>query len=224
MENKILELKPCIICALPKHKVAKINSIFKKGNSAEEIGLAYSLDVEDLNKHFTTCSLEVEKKERAVAAGEDFLPKEKYERQLANLEILLANAYESLQDPIIDDETGKYCDNSKAQTSYAKLVDTYRSLIKDIEKQKNEEVIIEGLIETILNPLMQSMLKMIIEELDSLKSELSKHGELNVESQAMFTETFKKIGGKTKTDMVETIEKLYKFYKIKQDVQKDNNS
>jgi hypothetical protein len=213
MDN-ILELHACPICGLPKNTVAKINAIYKKGNTAEEIGLAYSLPIDSLSSHFSKCSLEPDKKERGQSISEDFSPKEKYEKVLANVEILLENAYESLQNPSYD-EDNKFADPAKLQTSYAKLVDTYRSLIKDIENQKNEEIIIQGIIENILNPLMTEMIKMVVGELDSLKSELAKQGNLSPEMQALFTESFRKIGTKIKEELIKTIEKLYKFYKIK---------
>jgi len=224
----------CPICALPKARVKKINEVYKAGHPIDEIGLAYSLSIGDLTTHFETCSLVPENKTIKFVVGnkdikEEFCAKDKYSKLIENLEEVLARSYQGIcsyneDKEAATEESGgdydllspvfKYDNMPKLQTAYAKLVDTYTKVIKDIENQKNEEEVIQGLLETVLNPLMQSMVKMIIEELDSLKSELGKHGELNIDSQRMFTECFKKIGTKTKNDMEETIDKLYKFYKI----------
>lgn len=216
----------CTICALPPARVKKINDIYIAGHPIDEISLAYSLDMGALTAHFSTCSLvPVEKAKKEQDLGKDkveFSAKDKYSKLVKEIEEVLAQSYQNLcnANGNVDgmdtgDESGFKFDNTpKLQTAYAKLVDTYTKVLKDIENQRNEEVVVKGLIETIITPLMQSTLKITIEEIDRLKSEMIKQGILSPELQKMLVETFKSIGNKTKDEMSASIDKLYKYFDI----------
>ena len=224
MSDNIISMpSACSICSLPKIRLKKLNYLYQAGHPIDEIGLAYSLDTDSLTTHFSTCSLLPEEKIKKENKDKvEFSSKDKYEKLLEEMEEVLDQSYQNLCNYKEDREVNegedspafKYDQTPKLQTSYAKLVDTYRALIKDIESQRNEEIVVKGIIETIITPLMQSTLKVIIEEIDKVKSELSKQDMLTPELQKSFVEMFRTVGNKTRNEMSDSIDKLYKYYKL----------
>lgn len=198
--------KTCEICSLDKNIIDSIAYDYSNGISIDDISIKYFLSPDKVKKHCEIC------------ASSHKTTAEKYIALIEDLESALEISKTALQDR----------PNSPGlQQSYAKLVDTYKDLLKESDGLRDPEETVKDLISVVINPLLQSIVYSLTKELDLLKSDLSKQGIANTKIDTLIADSFARLGKGLKDLLLVSLKNLNGYYNVEiaeSDVKENSSS
>jgi len=186
----------CPICELPQSILADIESAFIGGKSIEEIGIEYSLDFAQVAHHCKNCIVPAKS------------TSERYKQLIKEVEDVLEISRKA---------TVEKPKSPGLQQSYARLVETYRDLIRESEELRAPEDIVKDIIIRVINPLLQAILRDITGEVDLLKTNLIKQGFDSKKTDIIVVNTFQRLGTSLKRALSPALQNLNSYYDVKLD-------
>lgn len=195
----------CPICELPQDILDEIEVVYLEGKSVEDIGIEYSLDFAQVAHHCKNCITTIKS------------TSERYSKLIKEVaDVMEVSRLATTEKP----------KSPGLQQSYARLVETYRDLIREADDLRQPEDRVKDIISRVINPLLQHLLKDITGEMDLLKTNLIKQGFDIKKTDGIIISSFQRLGKSIQSALAPALANLNSYYDIKvdeRDISKDNN-
>lgn len=200
--------KKCNICKLNEDIIASIETEYKCGTPQDVISVKYAVEPNHLAYHFAFCMTDITENELLEELNGHLSVNERYRKLIKEIAAVLQKS----KNAVMDKPSSAYL-----QESYAKLAKVYSSVIKDSENVHNVEDTIDAIILNVINPFLEQILKLITQELDNLKTSLSKKGIPSIQTDDIIVDTFKNLGKNIQQITPNVLENLNNYFGVKKE-------